>query len=60
MQWTSGFFPLRSTDSFASKTKIIPLNRKHSQLYHNGFHFLTQLLIDVLLWFRFESDRRLG
>ena len=61
MQWTSGFFPLRSTDSFASKTKIIPLNRKHSQLYHSGgFPFLAQLLINVLLWFRFKSDRRLG
>ena len=44
-------------DSFASKTKIIPLNSKHSQWW---FPFLAQLLIDVLLWFRFKSDRRLG
>ena len=43
------------------KTKIIPLNRKHSQLYHSGgFACLAQLLIDVLLRFRFKSDRRLG
>jgi len=52
---------LLSTDSFASKTKIIPLNRKHSQVYHSGgFPFLAQLLIYVLLWFRFKSDLRLG
>ena len=32
----------------------------HSQLYHSGgFPFLAQLLIDILLWFRFKSDRRL-
>jgi len=54
---TSGFFPLRSMDSF--KTKIMLLNRKHSQLYHSGgFPYLAQLLIDVL--FRFKGDLMLG
>ena len=43
-------FPLYIMDSFASKTKIIPLNRKHSQLYHShGLPCLAQLLMDVLL-----------
>jgi len=42
-------------------TYSITLNRTHSQLYRSdGFPCPAQLLIDVLLWLRFKSDRRLG
>jgi len=42
-------------------SQILLLNRKHSQLYHIcRFPCLAQLLIDVLLQFRFKSDHKLG